>query len=104
MKLIRKHIFISGETSYSFFMMTDDEIKSYDSHQVWTIQDAENILCTSTKYRLYPYRNFICATAQEALNTLIEQQNNETIPLIIHSRFLLKIAVLHRFSFLRFFL
>jgi len=71
-----------GMVSYSFFMMTDAEIESYDDHHVWECECPEHIPCTDTKYRLYPYRNFICATAQEALNILIEQQNNETITFI----------------------
>jgi len=71
-----------GETNYSFFMMIDDEIKTYDSHHVWTIQDAENILCTSTKYRLYPYRDSMCTNKQEALNQIISQLDQKEISLV----------------------
>jgi len=71
-----------GMVSYSFFMMTDAEIESYDDHHAWECECPEHIPCTDTKYRLYPYRDSMCTNTQEALNLIISQLDQGEISLV----------------------
>jgi len=88
-----------GITSYSFFMMTDAEIESHDDHQVWECECPEHVPCTSTEYRLYPYRDAICTTTQEALDLISAQSAEDEITLIypvaceLNEDFLLDLAM-----------
>ena len=72
-----------GIVSYSFFMMPDDEVKALEDHHVWECECSSHPACDSTKYRIYPYREFVCTTAQEATD-LIRLQANENEILLVY--------------------
>jgi len=88
-----------GVTDYSYFMMTDAEIKSHDSHHGWSFEGPEQVLCSSSKYRLYPYRDSICTTTQEALDLISAQSAKDEITLLypitgeLNEEFLLDLAM-----------
>lgn len=71
-----------GVVSYSFFMMTDEETATLDDHHIWECECKEHPACTSNEYRIYPYREFVCTTAQEAAELMLLQADENEVLLV----------------------
>ncbi len=69
-----------GRILYTHFMMTDKEVAQLDNHEDWECEcgDASSHNCNDTTYRLYPYKDFVCDTEEEAIAVIEAQANDDT--------------------------
>ncbi|MBE5950645.1 MAG: hypothetical protein E7260_03505 [Lachnospiraceae bacterium] len=71
-----------GRVLYTYFMMTDEEVSALDQHENWECECGNSHNCDDTSYRLYPYRDYLCTTEEEAKALLLAQADNDLITLI----------------------
>ena len=71
-----------GRVLYTYFMMTDAEVGTLDQHKVWECECNQPHNCNDTSYRLYPYREYLCTTEEEAAAQILAQAEESTITLI----------------------
>ena len=67
---------------YTHFMMTDAEIAQLDDHKDWDCECEADHNCDDESYRLYPYKDYICTTEDEACALLLKQAEEDMISLI----------------------
>ena len=67
---------------YTHFMMTDEEIAQLDDHKDWDCECETDHDCDDESYRLYPYKDYICTTEDEATQILLNQSGQDTITLV----------------------
>lgn len=65
------------KVSYDYFMRTDEDFCS--DHDRSTDKNNQNIKCTSDKYEMYPYEQFVCYTEKEAKQVYEAQKDNNSI-------------------------
>ena len=71
-----------GKVLYTYFMMTDEEVGGLAQHENWECECGNNHDCDDTSYRLYPYRDYLCTTEDEAKTLMLAQAEADTITLI----------------------
>ena len=71
-----------GKVLYTYFMMTDDEVGSLAQHELWECECGSDHNCDDTRYRLYPYKDYLCTTEDEAKALMLAQEEADTITLI----------------------
>ena len=71
-----------GVVIYTHFMMTDDEVATLKDHKNWSCECNEDHNCDDESYRIYPYRDYICTTEDEAIALLLKQADKDSISLI----------------------
>ena len=76
---------VPGKVLYTHFMMTDEETGNLDQHSPWECECNKNHACDDTAYRLYPYRDYLCSTEEEAKAQILAQANKDTIVLVYPS-------------------
>jgi len=63
-----------GKVSYHHFLMTDEEVRQLDSHETWECEcEIYGHSCNDDSYRIYPYREYICESSEQA-EALIKMQ------------------------------
>lgn len=71
-----------GIVSYVHFMMTDAEISQLRSHTTWECECDLDHDCDDETYRIYPYREYLCSTEEEAASRMLEQAGQPVISLV----------------------
>ena len=71
-----------GIVIYTHFLMTDSELDSIGGHADWTCECSESHTCDDDNYRLYPYRDYICTTENQATELILSQAAQEQVVLI----------------------
>ncbi|MBQ7863950.1 MAG: hypothetical protein IJ353_07380 [Lachnospiraceae bacterium] len=74
-----------GVVIYTHFMMTDDEVATLKDHKNWSCECSEDHNCDDESYRIYPYKDYICTTEDEAIALLLKQADSDSISLIYPS-------------------
>lgn len=72
-----------GKVMYTHFMMTDEEIMQLESHETWICEcTVYQHNCDDSTYRIYPYREYLCETEEEAVSLMKAQEETGTILLV----------------------
>ena len=71
-----------GIVQYTHFMMTDADISQLDDHGNWNCECSIGHNCDDESYRLYPYRNYLCSTEEEAASVMLAQADQDIISLV----------------------
>lgn len=71
-----------GKVLYTYFMMTDEEVGRLVQHEDWECECSNDHDCDDTSYRLYPYKDYLCTTEEEAKALMLAQAEEDTITLI----------------------
>ena len=71
-----------GTVLYTHFMMTDEEVNSLEDHKNWSCECKTDHGCDDESYRLYPYRDYLCSTENEATARITAQADAPEIVLV----------------------
>ena len=73
---------VPGRVVYNYFMVTEEIIANAGGHDNWFCECGQTHECDNEEYLLYPEREFVCTTAEEAQALIQSQAGGDTITLI----------------------